>query len=164
MNRSIVATVLAASLFCASSLALADETARGATPSSSEESLAILRPGDGRVALSIRVTERRSVFVRESLVANAEGTANTSERFRFVCHTPCRLYVRPGAVEVALVGWATNYYHWNVPTHGGAVNLLARRPDGTLGEIPASQQSSAPSEVAQERRRVDGRSVAMNGR
>lgn len=164
MNRSIVATVLAASLFCSTSLALADEAARVATSSSSEESLAILRPGEGRVALSIRVTEGRSVFVRESVIADAAGVESTSERYRFVCHTPCRLFVRPGAVEVALVGWTTNYYQWTVPARGGAVNLLARRPDGTLSSRPEAQPSNAPSEVAQERRRVDGRSFAMNGR
>ncbi|MFO0563557.1 MAG: hypothetical protein U0269_36370 [Polyangiales bacterium] len=157
MNRSIIAFAVAAALATSSSLALASDQ----NEARSEDVAAMLRPGEGRVAVTIRVTETRSVFVRENVIADAAGRASESQRFRFVCHTPCRLYVRPGAVDVALVGWRTNYYQWNIPARGGALNLLARRPDGTLTDMPRA--SSSVVEVV-DNRRAQRRVLASNAR
>jgi hypothetical protein len=86
------------------------------------------------VPLAIRVTEARRVYVRDAASANG---------LRYMCTTPCRLFVRPGNVDVTLVGWGAHEYHWDVPEHGGSVSLLARPMPAEMVAARAAQQREA---------------------
>lgn len=106
------AALLATTLFCTNALADGIETHSTASAST----VVSTEPGEGRVALSIDVTESRRVMVRDEAAPS---------QLRFVCTTPCRVYVAPGNVDVTLVGWGSHEYHWDVPMHGGSVHLRA---------------------------------------
>ncbi len=94
---------------------------------------AALHPGAGRVRLRIHVTHARRVFLPASV---ATAGAERGNDLRYVCTTPCVLYVQPGAVNVTLEGWNTHTYSWDVPSSGGCVSLAARTPDGRLATEP----------------------------
>lgn len=160
MSRT-VSMFAAATALVASTLFSSQAHADGAN---TNHALAILRPAEGRVGVTVRVSESRAVWLPENVIADAEGRASSSTQLRFVCHTPCRLYLRPGAVRVALVGWATNHYEWNIPSRGGAINLLARRPDGSLMPMPVASDVRRTEVATNERRAATGRTVAMNDR
>lgn len=159
MSRTVSMFAAATALF-ATTLVASVAHADGA----SSNELAILRPAEGRVGVTVRVSERRAVWLPENVIAEAEGRTSDSTQLRFVCHTPCRLYLRPGAVHVALVGWATNHYDWSIPSRGGAINLLARRPDGTLTPMPVASDVRRMEVATHERRSIAGRTIAMNAR
>jgi hypothetical protein len=148
MIRPFISTLIALSLCSATALAeesIATSAAANAPPARAE-SPAIMQPGAGRVPLRIEVTQARRVFVRQSTLAAAAGGTSTSSNLQYVCTTPCRLYVQPGPVDVVLVGWASTAYHWDVPSHGGSVHLLARLPNGQLSPMPTT--GASPSAVA----------------
>jgi hypothetical protein len=153
MNRFIVAAVVAASAFATAIATHAEcvESASGVRSSADP----LLTPAPHRVPLVIRVTEARRVFVRD---------ANAPSGRRYVCTTPCRLFVEPGPVDVTLVGWGSHEYHWDVPARGGSVSLLARPAPGSIlaarrellapprggGPVPAAALASGSTRAAAE--------------
>lgn len=131
-----IASALIVSTLCTS--AYADGLERPAT-SLSQASVDLTVPGDGRVPLRIDVTESRHVMVRNN---------STATGLRYVCTTPCRLYVRPGAVDVTLVGWGSHEYHWDVPMHGGSIHLQARRMPAEIAAATHRDQATVRAGLA----------------
>lgn len=137
MNRSIVATLVAASIFCTAIVTHAECAAETSARSVVDS---LLAPAPNRVPLAIRVTEARRVFVRDASATNG---------LRYVCTTPCRLYVQPGPIDVTLVGWGAHEYHWEVPAHGGSVSLLARpTPPSIVAARLAAERAFASRDTA----------------
>lgn len=129
------AALLATTLFCTNAIADGIDSRATTSPSSTVST----EPGEGRVALNINVTETRRVMVRDD---------DAPSQMRFVCSTPCRLYVAPGNVDVTLVGWGAHEYHWEVPMHGGSVNLRANPMPAELVAARAAEAHRIELEAA----------------
>jgi hypothetical protein len=132
--RHALATLALATIIAAAAPSFAQSAMQQATraiATTTASSLVASRPQPGLVPLRIDVTQPRRVMVRD---ASTHGLTE-------VCTTPCRIYVRPGRIDVTLVGWNAHEYHWDVPEQGGSMHLLARLPGGQLDTMPAE---SAP--------------------
>jgi hypothetical protein len=162
MANLTVRTLLVASAVsgCASAQSMRAASRSAETAPLASAADVSLRPGAGRVPLEINVTEPRRVFLH---AADGAGAAShSSAPLRYVCTTPCRLYVHPGPISVTLVGWSRQGYEWDVPAHGGSVSLVARRPDGSLTAWAPEDPADAPARCPMRRASTGARGRAVH--